>query len=96
MSPGEVVAVVKEALDQLPVTTGDVRLELHPEDAALVRNALSGVDSEAKAPWRIVEDPVLSRGGCRVLTDNSRIDATVESRINTAIAAAMGGERQVD
>lgn len=94
MSPGEVVAVVKEALDQLPVTTGEVRLELHPEDAALVRNALGGVDAEA--PWRIVEDPVLSRGGCRVLTDNSRIDATVESRVNTAIAAAMGGERQVD
>jgi flagellar assembly protein FliH len=96
LSPGEVVAVVKEALGQLPVSAGDVRLELHPEDAALVRNALSGVDAETQAPWRIVEDPVLSRGGCRVSTENSRIDATVESRINSAIAAAMGGERQVD
>lgn len=94
MSPGEVVAVVKEALDQIPVSANDVRLELHPEDAALVRNALGG--TEAEAPWRIVEVPVISRGGCRVLTDSSRIDATVENRINAAIAAAMGGERQVD
>ncbi len=94
ISPGEVVAVVKEALSLLPVTTGDVRLELHPEDAALVRSALLGPDGEA--PWQIVEDPVLSRGGCRVSTNTSRIDATVENRINAAIAAVLGGEHQVD
>jgi len=94
ISPGEVVAVVKESLSLLPVTAGDVRLELHPEDAALVRNALLG--SDAEPPWQIVEDPVLSRGGCRVSTNTSRIDATVENRINAAIAAVMGGEREVD
>ena len=94
ISPGEVVAVVKEALSLLPVTSGDVRLELHPEDAALVRSAL--LSSDGEAPWQIVEDPVLSRGGCRVSTDTSRIDATVENRINAAIAAVLGGERQVD
>jgi len=94
ISPGEVVAVVKDALSLLPVTAGDVRLVLHPEDATLVRNALLGSDTEP--PWQIIEDPVLSRGGCRVLTNASRIDATVENRINAAIAAVMGGERQVD
>ena len=94
ISPGEVVAVVKEALSLLPVTAGDVRLELHPEDAVLVRNAL--LPSDADAPWQIVEDPLLSRGGCRVSTNTSRIDATVENRINAAIAAVMGGEREVD
>jgi len=94
ISPGEVVAVVKEALSLLPVTAGDVRLELHPEDAALVRNALLPSDSDA--PWQIAEDPLLSRGGCRVSTNTSRIDATVENRINAAISAVMGGEREVD
>ena len=94
ISPGEVVAVVKEALSLLPVTAGDVRLELHPDDAALVRSALLKTDGEP--PWQIIEDPVLSRGGCRVSTNSSRIDATVESRINAAIAAVMGGEREVD
>ncbi len=94
ISPGEVVAVVKEALSLLPVTAGDVRLELHPDDAALVRNALLSADGDP--PWQIVEDPLLSRGGCRVLTNTSRIDATVENRINAAIAAVMGGEREVD
>ena len=45
ISPGEVVAVVKEALSLLPVTSGNVQLVLHPEDAVLVRNALLGPDT---------------------------------------------------
>ena len=92
-SPGEIVAVVKEAVSLLPVTAGDVSLELHPEDAALVRNAL--LPPDADAPWQITEDPLLSRGGCRVSTHTSRIDASVESRINAAIAAVLGDEREV-
>jgi len=93
-SPEEIVAVVKEALNLLPVTAGDVRLELHAEDAEIVRNAM--VTAESDPPWKIVENPVLTRGGCRVLTNASQIDATVESRINAAIASVLGSDRQVD
>ncbi len=93
-SPDEIVAVVKEAVGMLPMTPGEVRLELNPEDAALVRQALGEPGTETS--WRIIEDPLLTRGGCRVLTNTSRIDATVENRINATIAAVMGGERQVD
>ncbi len=93
-SPDEIVAVVKEAVGMLPMTPGEVRLELNPEDAALVRQALGEPGTETS--WRIIEDPLLTRGGCRVLTNTSRIDATVENRINATISAVMGGERQVD
>ncbi len=91
-SSGEIIATVKDALNLLPVASGKVRLELHPEDAATVRDALSGGDAERS--WDIVEDPLLARGGCRVSTSSSRIDATVESRLNAAIAAVMGCERK--
>ncbi len=94
ISPGEVVAVVREALSLLPVAAAEVTLELHPEDARLIRNAL--IQPETEPGWRIAEDPLLTRGGCRVLTSTSRIDATVEKRINAAIAEVMGGERKVD
>lgn len=94
ISPGEVIAVVRESLHLLPVASGDVKLELHPEDAQLVRDAL--VKTGTEPGWQIIEDPVISRGGCRVLTQTSRIDATVENRLNAAIAAVMGGERNVD
>ncbi len=93
-SPDEIVAVVKEAVGMLPLSSGEIHLELHPEDAALVRHALGEPGNATN--WRIVEDPLLTRGGCRVQTRVSRIDATVETRLNATIAAVMGGERQVD
>ena len=54
-APGEVVATVKDALNLLPAASGNVRLELHPEDAETIRKAFVG--DEAERPWRIVEDP---------------------------------------
>ncbi|VAW52178.1 hypothetical protein MNBD_GAMMA05-691 [hydrothermal vent metagenome] len=93
-SPGEVVAVIKEALNSLPDVTGDVTLELHPEDSELIRSSMLQPGNEAH--WRIVEDPLLTRGGCRVKTNTSRIDATVENRLNSVIANIMGGEREQD
>jgi len=93
-SPGEVVAVIKEALNALPDATGDVVLELNPEDADLIRGAMMQPGKETL--WRIVEDPLLTRGGCRVKTNTSRIDATVENRLNSVIANIMGGDREQD
>ena len=94
ISPGEIVGVVRDSLGLLPLASSEVSLELHPEDAVLIRNALVPPDSEP--PWKIIEDPTLRRGGCRVISNASRIDATVENRLNAAIAAVMGGERNVD
>ena len=93
-SPGEVVAVVREALSLLPVTATEVTLELHPEDAALIRSAL--MPAGTNSSWDIKDDALLTRGGCRVLTNTSRIDATVENRMNAIIAEVMGCERKTD
>ncbi len=93
-SPGEIVAVVRESLAQLPVAAREVRVRLHPDDAALVREALGKPGGEQG--WQIIEDPVITPGGCRVVTDTSRIDATVESRLNALAASVLGGERQDD
>ncbi len=93
--PGQIVGVIREALALLPVADGDVRLELHPEDARLVRELLN-LDESGERSWRIVEDPTLTRGGCRIANRTSRIDATVESRIHAAIAKVLGAERTED
>lgn len=92
--PGQVLAVVREAMAALPIAARNVRLHLHPEDAALVRETLSLGDSERG--WKIVEDPVLTRGGCKVSSDTSQIDAGVERRLHTIIANVLGGERESD
>ncbi len=92
--PGQVIAAVREALAALPMASREVRVHLHPEDAQLVREAFSLQDQEAQI--HILDDPVQSRGGCRVQTESSQIDATVESRLNALIAQVLGGEREED
>lgn len=92
--PAQVIGVVRETLALLPVADRHVRLLLHPEDAVLVREALS-VHEDVKS-LSIVDDASQQRGGCRVATDTSRIDATVEARINAVIANVLGGERGGD
>lgn len=92
--PEQVVGVVREALAALPVAVRNVRLMLNPEDAALVRQAMPAGQGEQQ--MQIVEDPVQTRGGCRVLTDSSQIDASVEARLNAVIANVLGGERSSD
>ncbi len=90
--PGQVVAVVRETMTALPVASPRVELYLHPEDANLVRDRLAVSDSESK--WRIVEEPMLTRGGCRVVTETSQIDATVENRVAAVVAKIFGEERE--
>jgi len=89
--PGQVVAILRECLDQLPVTAREVRVHLHPEDAAVVRERLAA-PAEARA-WSMVDDPTLSRGGCLVRSDTSQIDARFESRLNAILANALGDQR---
>jgi flagellar assembly protein FliH len=92
-SPGEIVAVVRQAVNLLPVASAGVQVCLHPDDAQLIREVLSlGRDDEPV--WRIVEDQTLSRGGCVVNTELSRIDATVEKRLGAVIASVLGDERE--
>jgi len=91
--PGQIVATVREALAALPVAQRDVTLKLHPEDAVLVREAMG---ADVDATWKIQEDPSLTRGGCYVVSDTSRVDATVERRLNAIAANLLGGEREED
>ncbi|MEN8259100.1 MAG: flagellar assembly protein FliH [Pseudomonadota bacterium] len=92
--PGQVVAAVREAITALPSQTRKISLHLHPDDAELVRSALA-LDELASA-WEIIEDPLLTRGGCRVETATSRVDATHEKRLAAVIATVLGDERGGD
>lgn len=91
IDPAQVIGIVRETISLLPASTRGVRVLLHPEDAALVRERLAAAGPESA--WSIVEDPVLSRGDCRVYTDYAQIDARLESRLNDALAALLGEQR---
>ncbi|MCP4409099.1 MAG: flagellar assembly protein FliH [Gammaproteobacteria bacterium] len=82
---------VREAMAALPVAARDVQLHLHPHDASLVRESLALSDGERS--WKIVEDPVLEPGDCRVTSNTSQIDATVESRLNSLLNSVFQKEQ---
>ena len=85
------ILLLSHRLGPVPLAAREVRVHLHPEDAAVVRQHLAPTESERA--WAIVEDPTLSRGGCMVRTENSQIDVRLDSRINAIIANALGEER---
>jgi flagellar assembly protein FliH len=92
--PGQVIAVVQEAIAALPVASRHVRVYLHPDDVRLIGEALSVSDGERH--WTLVEDLTLARGDCRVLSENSQVDATLERRIAALVTQLMGGGREND
>jgi len=90
--PTQIIGIIREAIAALPVAARDVRVHLHPEDAAVVRQNLAPTESERA--WGIVEDPVMARGGCQITTATSRIDARLETRLGAILSELMGTERQ--
>jgi flagellar assembly protein FliH len=90
LRPELILAVVNEVLGQLPLSHQRARLILHPEDAALVR--LSLAERLAQSRWEIIENPEISRGGCRMESAECEIDATLECRWRRVVDA-IGGER---
>ena len=91
IDPAQVIGIIRESLSQLPASARDVRIHLHPEDAATVRERLAEPTNERA--WKVVEDPTLTRGGCIVRTETSQIDVRLESRVSAVIANALGEER---
>lgn len=91
IDPSHIVGVAREAIRTLPISSRNVCLHLHPDDAELVRTTLRPADDEAA--WRIVEDPLITAGGCTVVTDNSQVDASVESRLASVLRSVFEDDR---
>jgi flagellar assembly protein FliH len=89
--PTQIIGIIREAIAALPVAAREVRVHLHPEDAAVVREHLAPTESERA--WAMVEDPVMARGGCQVTTTTSRIDARLETRVGAILSELLGTER---
>jgi len=76
--PELLLPVIQEAINSLPQANQQPQLILHPLDAELVRSRLEA--ELAHGHWRVVEDSQIARGGCRLETAQSEIDATLENR----------------
>jgi flagellar assembly protein FliH len=89
--PTQIIGIIREAIAALPVAAREVRVHLHPEDAAVVRQHLAPTENERA--WIMIEDPVMARGGCQITSATSRIDARLESRLGAILSELLGTER---
>ncbi len=81
--PEVMLAVIREALEQLPLL--HAAIHLHPEDASLVR--LRAGDQLTHAGHRIHEDAKLKRGDVIIEAGGSHLDATLASRWRRVVEA---------
>lgn len=85
VNPELLLGVVREAIGTLPHFNQGAHLVLHPADAELVRERMG--EQLTHSGWKIFEDDRIERGGARIETANSQIDATLESRWSRVVAA---------
>lgn len=83
--PEIVIAVVREAVDNLPAFVQPVHLILHPADAELVRTHVG--EQLSHSDWKLHEDARVERGGCKVESAGSQIDATLAARWQHIVAS---------
>jgi flagellar assembly protein FliH len=96
VKPDMVLAVVREAISSLPGLSEQTVLLLNPGDAALVRKGLEDDPSLATLPWKIVEDPHVERGGCRLETPTTEVDAALETRWRRVVASLGRDDSWID
>jgi len=76
--PEVILKIVNDAINGLPHFNQNAHLILHPDDADLVRKQMS--EQLSHAGWKIFTDAKIGRGGCRVETAHSNVNATIEAR----------------
>jgi flagellar assembly protein FliH len=89
VQPDLVLPMIEQALREFSLPGDGRRIVLHPLDGQLVREHLA--DTLAPTGWQVIDDPSLARGGCRLLTSQGEVDASVASRWRS-IVASLGRE----
>lgn len=77
-----IVHVLRDCLKLLPMGASNLRIFVNPQDFGLIK----ALRERHEETWKIFEDDDLLPGGCRIETEHSRIDASIETRISQAIA----------
>lgn len=86
-TPELIVPAIRQAAMALPSATRELRVRLHPDDVALLRE-LDAVETH----WQLLADPTLARGDCVLESERSRLDARLRTRLAAVVDAVLGDE----
>lgn len=91
IDPTQIIGIIRHTVSLLPLSARKIKIQLHPEDAAIVREKLARASGEQE--WQLAEDPLMARGGCRLTTENSSVDARFEASVAAALVGLLGDDR---
>lgn len=89
--PARIGELVREGVAALPPAARQISVHLNPLDLDLVRTMAPRGRSDAR--WELVADASLSRGGCRISTESSEVDLTLETRLGEVFTRLLEGGR---
>lgn len=89
--PETIIALVRDTVSILNSSAEKLNVFLNPEDAQLIQS-ITRTSSE-KSRWKLIDDPLIPRGDCRVTSRDATVDGSLMARINTIITQFQGDER---
>ncbi len=78
VKPEVILPIIREAINTLPHFNQNAHLILNPDDAELVKKQMG--EQLAHGGWKIFTETQIERGGCRVETTQSNVDASNDKR----------------
>lgn len=86
----QITTVLRGALKALPMGAENIRIYLNPADF----DAAKALRERHEEKWRLLEDDQLLPGGCRIETEQSQLDATLETRLQQITTQLFEQQRE--
>lgn len=84
LSAAEVLPLVRRAVRELPAGARNITVQLHPQQVELLREC-----AEWPPAWQLQADSRIDLGGCKVVTEQSLVDYSVELRFRQTAAQLL-------
>lgn len=89
LHPEHVAGAVHQAIATLSGTPRELKIHVHPQDAAILRDTLT-VATDVR--WALVPDGALARGDCRIVTESGQVDGRLDTRQANVAQALLGSQ----
>jgi flagellar assembly protein FliH len=89
--PETIMALIRDTVVVLNTTTDKIRIHLHPDDAQVIHNLTRTATEHSR--WDIFEDPLITRGDCKVSSLDSVVVGDLPTRIHAIITHCLGDDR---
>lgn len=83
--PEKLVGIVQKAIRALPIGAKNITVYVNEQDAALLEELIPAQHRN----WQVREDDSLAQGGCRVETQDSLVDFSIEQRLADYLQQVM-------